>query len=116
MALVINSSVDIAANTRIDDVLSGFRNAQIDASARRGAAIAIYLTGEAVGIFAEAFVGQRNALERSEVGAANRSPLVPDDLIVDRIPGLPNERIRLSAENTTGGALFIFFRIVIEEL
>lgn len=116
MALVVNDSVSVAANTRVADVLSGYRNAQIDASARRGAGIAIYLCGSATGLFCEAFVGQRNALERSLVNAQNRVPVIPDDIMVDRVPGLPNERIRLSVENTTGGALTLFYRIVVEEL
>lgn len=114
MALVINDTVSIAANTRNTDVLQSYRNSKIDASMRRGAAVSVYLTGSAAGLYAELFVGQRPALERSYVNANNRSPLVPDDLIIDRVPALPLENIRLGAENTTIGALTLFFRIVIE--
>jgi len=115
MALVVQDSVSIAANTRNNDVLSGFRNALIDPQIG-GAIVAIYFTASATGLVAESFVGQRNAVERSQCSLQNRFPLVPDDLVAGNIASLPNERITMPVENVTGGALTFFFRIEIEEL
>jgi len=115
MALVVQDSVSIAANARNADVLSGLRNALIEPSVG-GAIVTIYFTGSATGLVADCFVGQRNAIERSLVSITNRIPLVPDDMVAGNVPGLPNERITMPVENTTGGALTFFFRIEVEEL
>ena len=116
MATVITDSISIAAGARNDDVLAAKRNAIIHVTARRGARIALYTTGSAAGLFHEMYVGERNAMERSLVNAQNRVPVVPDDFVVGNIAGLPNERVRLSVDNPTGGAITLFYRLEIAEL
>ena len=115
MAKVITDSVSIAANTRNPDVLSGKRNALIS-NRGEGAAIAIYSTGSAIGLFMETFVGEDSVVERSAVNIQNRVPVVPDDIVVSRVAGLPNDRITMPVENTTGGALTFFYRVEVEDL
>ncbi|HKI68378.1 MAG TPA: hypothetical protein VKA67_02230 [Verrucomicrobiae bacterium] len=114
MALVINDSVSIAANSSNQDVLKDYRNSVIDRSFRRGGAVSLYLTASATGLYCESFVDQRPSLERSLVNANNRVPIIPDDLMIDRIAAVPLERVRLKAENTTGAAITLYFRMVAE--
>lgn len=114
MALVIQDQVVVAANTTTD-VLANYINALVD-PAIRGALIKFLYTTSATGLEAEAWVGQRNVIERGQTSIANRTPLDPDDLVNSNVPGRPNERIRLNAINTTGGALTIFYRVEVNEL
>lgn len=113
--ILLQSSVSVAANTTNANVLSGFRSSVVPLTSG-GAVIAVYFTGSAAGLVASAFVGTRNVIESTSVGTENRFPLVPDDVKATGIPGLPNEQITLSAQNTTAGALTFFFRIEIEEI
>lgn len=114
MALVIQDSVSIAANAATE-VLANFRNAVVD-PASRGAVIRISYTASAIGLEADAFVGQRSVIEQGIVSIQNRIPLIPDDVVASNIPGRPNERVTLTATNTTGGALVFFFRLEVEEV
>jgi len=115
MSLIIQDSIVIAANTTNDDVLSGKRNQLIDPSTG-GAICSFYITGSATGLEAEAWVGQRNPMERSAINTQNRMPVVPDDLMVNNVAGLPNEVIRIPVTNTTGGGLTFFYRVEVEEI
>lgn len=111
---VIQSSASIGAGATVD-VLANFINALID-PASRGALVRFAYTGSATGLEGEGWIGQRNVIERGGVSTQNRMPIEPDDVVERNLPARPNERARLYATNTTGGALTIFFRLTVEEL
>ena len=112
--MVIQDSAAVAAGAT-SDVLANFINALVD-PASRGALVKFSYTASATGLDAEGWIGQRNVIERGLCSTANRMPLEPDDVVDRQLPARPNERIRLNAINTTGGALTIFFRVTVDEL
>jgi len=114
MALVIQDSVAVAANTTDNNVLSGKRNATIDNNV--AGLVTVYATGSAAGLTMDFFAGKRNAIERSAMNTQNRFPVKPDDAIAGGILAAPGDELSMPVENTTGGALTFFYRIEVEEI
>lgn len=113
MALTIQDKISIGANSVNDDVLSGKRLAQLGPFENGMASV--LATGEAAGMKITVSVGARTLMERSELNSRNAIPIDPDDLIASGIEMFHTERITLTVENTTAGALDFFYRVVIFE-
>jgi len=113
MAQTIQDVISIPATSVNDDVLSAKRLAQLGPY---DAAIAtVFATAEAAGMKMSIAVGPRTLMERSEIGSGNRIPIDPDDLVANGIEMFPSERLTITVENTTAGALDFFYRAVMFE-
>lgn len=112
--MVVQDSVSVAANTRVD-VLAGFINSIIPPTSR-GAVCRFSYDAAATGIDAEAWIGTRNVIENGLMSITNRIPQEPDDVVDRNLPAWPNEQLRLFANNTTGAAVIVFFRVTIDEV
>lgn len=118
MATINVPAITLGIGARNDDVFRNFRTAMVPpaAEAPRGAAVRILATGGGTGVLADAFVGTRPVLERSELSQQTRSPVEPEDVLVDGEPGRPLERISMSLDNQSGAARTVLIRLIIKEL
>lgn len=107
---IIQDQIAVAANTVNDDILQAKRNAQIDPGSG-GASVTIYTSASATGLMITGFAGQRNVIERSRPSNTNVIPVIPDDLFASGILMRANERLYLQVENTTAGALTLYYRV-----
>ncbi len=101
---VIQGSQSIAANTTVENVITGsqFEFAPYDASVEFG------VIGSATGLVSDISTGQEVIAERMSLSTANRFPVLPDDFIaLDMVR--QGERIKVRISNTTGGALTAFW-------
>lgn len=106
----IQISEDVAAGATVN-VLSQKRFENV---ARTGM-ITLAHTGAAAGLEAEFFVADRNALERSPVGGANRVPQIPEDVAVDDVDAFQGEKLQLNVTNTSGGALVYQAKLILDD-
>jgi hypothetical protein len=115
--ILFTNQIDVPANSTIQNVLQnlGARVRTIP-QGYSFARLTLFATGEAAGLQLSFFVGSRNPIETSVVNALNRIPIVPDDLIATDMFGTGNDQLQLQATNTTGGALFLFFRLEVEQM
>lgn len=90
----------VAANTRTANILAGLPFEFVV----EPSIIRIYITASAVGLNADVLIGGESLVSDSEVSAANRFPLRPDDLLVEH-GGSPGDRLFIALRNTTGVAL-----------
>jgi hypothetical protein len=108
---LIQGSASLAANTTIDNVLSGSQFEFLPYNARLDFAV----NGSAAGMVTDIYSGQDVLCEALSVNSANRFPIRPDDfLLTDVAAG--GERIKIRIRNTTGGALTYFFACNIQPL
>jgi hypothetical protein len=107
-AIQINES--IPANDTVN-VLSGKRFENVS----RTGFLALAQTGAAAGLEAELYVGTNNALEKSDVGAANRVPQFPEDLVVDEVDAFAGQKIQLNITNTTGAPVVYQAKLVLDD-
>lgn len=56
-------------------------------------------------------VGHQTQLEESQISAANRVPVLPDDMLISRFPIRKGARIILKARNTGAGANSVFWNL-----
>lgn len=96
----------VAANTTIANALSG-KTAEF---LQEDSIVRLYAQASAVGMNVSLIVGGEISVEDQEVGAQNRMPLVPDDLIAE-VGGFAGDRIVVKLHNTTGGAITSFTRV-----
>lgn len=106
----IQLNVSIGANATVN-VLSGKRFENVGATGL----LLLAQTGAAAGLEAEMFVADRNALEKGSVGAANRVPIIPDDVVVDDVECYLGEKIQLNIINTTGGAVVYQAKLILDD-
>lgn len=111
MSTVIQDVISIPPNTVNDDVLSGKRLAQMGPF--EAGVATVLASGAAAGMKITVSVGRQTYMERSELNSTNRIPVDPDDQVASGIEILPTERLTLTIENTTAGALNFFYRVVI---
>ena len=104
-------STAVGANATNDNVFTGkrFERAPFSGFLRMLAA------GSAVGLQHELNVGGRSVFPRDPVSAANRTPIVPDDLTIDGVEVYQGELIQVTVANTTAGALTYNARLELEE-
>lgn len=100
---LIQQSAAIAAGAVVENVLAGSQYEFLPYHAR----IDIAINGSAAGLVADAYSGQDVLVERMQVGAQNRFPVMPDDFTLSDIAAA-GERLKVRVENPTGGALTHF--------
>lgn len=105
---VIQGSVSVAANAVNDNVLTGSQFEYLPYNAK----IDFGLVGSATGLLADVFSGQDIVAESFAPPTTNRFPVNPDDFTLSDVAAA-GERLKVRVRNTTGGALTIFWSIVI---
>lgn len=98
----LNSTVNVLQAKRFENV------------ARTGL-LTLAHTGSADGLNAELYVSDRNSLEQSPVGAANRVPILPDDIAVDDVDAFQGERVQLNVTNTTGVDITYQAKLILDD-
>lgn len=101
----------VAANTTIENVFVGQRFERLPWDAL----VDLAVTGSATGLVWELNIGGRSASARVPAGAANRNPVIPDDIKISNADGFIGELVQMTVANTTAGALTIFARAIMEE-
>lgn len=104
----IQGSVSVAANAVNDNVLTGSQWEYLPYNAR----VDFGLVGSATGLLCDVFSGQDNIAEGYAPSIANRFPINPDDFTLSDVAAA-GERLKVRARNTTGGALTLFFSVLI---
>lgn len=101
----MQDSVSVAANSVSANQLSG----QIYEFIPAGANVTLSVTGSATGLRVTFVCGGVTIINDQAIGLQNRFPLIPDDVM--HSGPLPGGRMVLTARNTTGGALTLFWRV-----
>jgi len=107
MKVVMQGTSSVPANDTIPNVLTGEKFERAPGNAMG----ACYNTGSATGLKATLNVGGNSVSDTVNVGAANRTPVVPDDLLIDDWEAPSGDLIQLTVENVTGVALTYQWRI-----
>lgn len=101
----------IPANSTNQNVFQGERFERLPFDAL----VDLAITGSATGLQYELNLGGRSISPRVPASTQNRSPIIPDDIVVAEVDGFEGELVQLTVENTTAGALTIFARVNLEE-
>lgn len=105
----MNDRRSVAANSVVDNVLAG----KIFEFAQRNSAISLYAQASAIGLNVSFIIGNEVQVDDQEIGAQNRLPIVPDDLIT-RSGALRGDRVVLRLRNTTGAAITAFTKVDVD--
>ncbi len=103
---VMTDSVVVVLNSVSNNVLAGLLYEFLPAHSK----IALFATGSAAGLRVTLNVGGEQLVDDSAISAQNRTPIIPDDLIVADA-GRRGERMILRFRNTTGGSLTAFWTL-----
>lgn len=112
MKVAMQGQTSVAANSTTDNVLNGQRYERCPWPALG----ALYVNGSATGLKAELNVGGVSITPPIVCNTQNRSPVVPDDILIDQWEALPNSLLQLTIVNTTAGALTAFWRVDLQEV
>lgn len=104
----IQNSISVAANAVNDNVLSGSQFEYLPWNAR----LDFGLVGSATGLLCDVFTGQDIIAESWAPPTQNRFPINPEDYTLSDV-ARGGERVKVRARNTTGGALTLFFGVII---
>ena len=108
---VIQNSVAVAANAVNDNILTGSQFEYLPYNAK----IDFGLVASATGLLVDVYTGQDIIAESYAPPTQNRFPLNPDDFTLSDV-ARGGERVKIRVRNTTGGALTIFWSIIISPL
>jgi len=111
MKLLMQGTTTVAANGTVNNVLAGEKYERPPGNAKG----TLYLTGSATGLEAAINVGGVAVSDTVTVNAQNRTPQVPDDLLIDDWDAIINSLIQLTLFNTTAGALTAQWKIVLND-
>lgn len=104
-------AISIAANTTVQ-LLSGLRfERPVEDSV-----LSVLATISALGVLLEVFIDGKSVAPAFPVGTTNRIPLNPYDMLLNGIEVPKDSLIELRAQNTTGGALNIFWITMLQEI
>lgn len=98
----VQGSTSVAANSSSGNVLSG----KIAEIVTRPSKVRFAAVAAAAGVKGAILSGSETLMEESDLSAANRFPLDPDDVIITDV-AMPNDRLSLAFRNTTAGALVV---------
>ncbi len=102
----MSDTLSVPANTLSANVLAG----QLYEFATRASKVTVLATASATGVRVTFNTGGDQIVDDQLISAANRFPVVPDDIVVS--DGVrPGERLVLRFRNTTAGALIVFWTI-----
>ncbi|MGH7198312.1 MAG: hypothetical protein ACREH5_06195 [Candidatus Omnitrophota bacterium] len=110
MIVTMQGSTSIAANASNSGILTGQKYERPPFQAIG----TLYITGSATGLFAEINVDGLAVSDEVTVGAQNRVPVIPDDLLIAGWEAPMGGLIQLKVRNSTGGALTTFWKILLE--
>lgn len=99
----IQKTASVAANTTVDNVLSGSQFEFLPMAS----ALEFGIVGSATGLEADVYSGSDMLCEGLAVSTQNRFPVFPDDYTLTDVAGA-GERIKVRIRNTTAGALTYF--------
>lgn len=97
----------VAANARSANVLAGL----LDELVTQPSIVRLYATASATGLRVSIMGAGAIVIDDQLVGAGNRDPLVPDDIIAEFGLTGPVDRLALFFRNTTGAAITAFWRV-----
>lgn len=97
---VIQKEVSVAANARVDNVLSGSAFEFL----RRNSIVSIGVTGAATGLVVSITSGADVVLEESDAYVKTNFPAIPDEMFYNDV-GVAGDRLVVTLRNTTGGAV-----------
>lgn len=107
-------AIQIEESIGVDETINVLSGKRFENVTRTGLLTLLH-TGSAVGLEAELFVADRNALESSPIGANDRVPVNPDDLAVDDVEAFQGEKVQLNITNTTAGALTYRAKLTLDD-
>lgn len=99
---VIQKEVSVAANSAVENILSGSAFEFL----RGNAIVSIGLAGSATGLVANIQSGADIVLEESPIVVKASMPTIPDEMYYNDV-GVMGDRLVVRVRNTTGGALTI---------
>jgi hypothetical protein len=99
----IQKTASVAANTTVDNVLTGSQFEFLPMNA----ALDFGIVGSATGLEADVYSGSDMLCEGLAVSTQNRFPVYPDDYALSDVAAA-GERIKVRIRNTTAGALTYF--------
>lgn len=99
----IQKTASVAANTTVDNVLTGSQFEFLPMNA----ALDFGIVGSATGLEADVYSGSDMLCEGLAVSTQNRFPVFPDDYALSDVAAA-GERIKVRIRNTTAGALTYF--------
>lgn len=102
----MQNSVVVAANAVSANVLAG----QLFEFLAQNSQIVLSCSGSAAGLNVTLLAGGVALINDQAIGAQNRFPLVPDDIITQEVVPA-GARLLLTFRNTTGAALTAFWRV-----
>jgi hypothetical protein len=105
---VIQGSVSVAANAVNDNIITGSQFEYLPYNAK----VDFGLVGSAAGLLIDVYSGQDIVAESFAPPTTNRFPVNPDDFTLTDVAA-GGERIKVRVRNTTGGALTVFWSIII---
>lgn len=112
MNVCMQGQTSVAANSTNQNVLTAQRYER----APFPCVGSLYVNGSAAGLQAELNVGGISITPPIVCNTQNRSPVVPDDVLISGWEALPNSLLQLSITNTTGGALTAFWRVDLQQV
>lgn len=103
VSLTANNTFQIIAGLRFERPL-------------RNSLLTFLATASAGGLLAELFVDGVSVAPAMPVGSTNRMPLNPYDTLISDVEAPMDKLIEVRVQNTTGGALTLFWRTHLQEL
>lgn len=108
---VIQNSVSIAANTVVDNVIAGSQFEFLPWHAK----VDFGLCQSATGLVLDVYSGQDTLAEQMGPNIRTAAPVNPDDFTLTDVAAA-GERLKVRARNTTGGALTLYYTIILTPL
>lgn len=112
---LIKSSVSVAAGASVANILAG----SVFEFVRDPSQVRIGLLASATGLLVGVSSGSDVLLEDGSlvdvVRVANQGPIFPDDYILSDV-ALPMERLKIAVRNPTGGAITLFYGVLVEPI
>ena len=111
MASQMSGVTSIPANGTVANVLTG----QLYEFVTRPATVRFLLNSAATGLLCSIIVGSETMMQEGAIRFTNTMPSTQDDVIVTTF-ARQNDRLLLSARNTTGAAILLFWKVEVQYL
>lgn len=110
--VIVQGPIAIANNTIDFQLLNGLRYER----PAKDSIVDFFMTQSAAGLLRQVYVDSDRIAPPSTISLENRIPQDPFDLTVGGIEVAKDSEIQLSVTNQSGGALNVFFKMVLREL
>ena len=101
----------VAANTTTANILAG----KLEEFLRMNSMCSFAIVAAAVGVFATIIVGNEVIVDDQEISDANRTPIVPDD-VIQTGAGFAGDRLVIKLRNSTGAGIVVKTRVEVAPL